>query len=390
MSVLTTRLDAPDPLEAALNRAGAVFVELDGRRSVVNYGSAAGELAVCVSGVGLVDRSALDKLVLEAPSAQLDDLIARLTGGTLAVGGALTSDGYGGAGSPPTACCCSPSPVAGPRARAQLRQLLLHHPSLTIEDRSEEWAAIEVIGRAAAQVLNALGAYGEAGDPRSVAPFAPGSVDGVAVTWLHECDRRALAVVAREAAGLVWQTIEAAGRPYGISCVGHEAANRYRLLERADEHRRRSSEPAALRRLLAELQQLEREIVELEYVRRSDALERVRDAVRRLGEVGSPEGILDRAAEELGSSSQFDRVLISEVDNQSLRPRTIWAREDPAAAASALAELRTHRSGSSIRWSRTRSLADSASRSSPWPRRARAPRLRSSTRSAGTPTSSQR
>jgi DNA-binding NarL/FixJ family response regulator len=103
-----------------------------------------------------------------------------------------------------------------------------------------------------------------------------------------------------------------------------------------------SSEPAALRRLLADLQQLEREIVELEYVRRSDALDRVREAVRRLGEVGSPEGILDRAAEELGSSSQFDRILISELDNQSLRPRTIWAREDPAAAASALAELRTH------------------------------------------------
>ena len=39
-------------------------------------------------------------------------------------------------------------------------------------------------------------------------------------------------------------------------------------------------------------------------MRRSDALERVADAVRRLGEIGSPQGVLDRAAEELGRASQ--------------------------------------------------------------------------------------
>jgi glycine cleavage system aminomethyltransferase T len=239
MSVLTSRLDAADPLEAALNRAGAVFVELGGRRSVVNFGSAAGELAVCASRVGLVDRSAIDKLFLTAPAARLDDVIARLTGGTLAVGGTIASGGSQWCRlAADRVLLLREAAVAGPRSRAQLRQLLLHHPCLTIEDRSEEWAAIGVIGRAAAQVLNALGAYGEAGDPRSVAPLAPGSVGGVGVTWLHECDHSALAIVAREAAGLVWHAIEVAGRPYGISCVGHEAASRYRLMERADEHRR--------------------------------------------------------------------------------------------------------------------------------------------------------
>jgi len=96
----------------------------------------------------------------------------------------------------------------------------------------------------------------------------------------------------------------------------------------------------ALERTLVALLQLEREIVELEYVRRSDALERVRDAVRRLGEVGSPQGILDRAAEELGTSSQFDRVLISEVLDRALQPRAIWCREDRQPRESALMELR--------------------------------------------------
>ncbi len=93
-------------------------------------------------------------------------------------------------------------------------------------------------------------------------------------------------------------------------------------------------------RVLRELQQLEREIIEAEYVRRSDALERVREAIRHLSEVGSPAGILDRAADELGTSSQFNRVLISEVLDGSLIPRAIWSRDDRITAQVALAELR--------------------------------------------------
>jgi DNA-binding CsgD family transcriptional regulator len=90
--------------------------------------------------------------------------------------------------------------------------------------------------------------------------------------------------------------------------------------------------------ILEELLSLEREITELDYVQRSDALERVRDALRRLEGVGSPEGILSRAAEELGESSQFERVLISELVDTTIKPRAIWAREGPAADI-ALAEL---------------------------------------------------
>jgi LuxR family transcriptional regulator, regulator of acetate metabolism len=80
-----------------------------------------------------------------------------------------------------------------------------------------------------------------------------------------------------------------------------------------------------LERAVTELLALERELIELDYVRRSDALERVREAVRRLGEVGSPQGILDRAADELGASSQFDRILISGLDGPRLEPRGLWS-----------------------------------------------------------------
>jgi DNA-binding CsgD family transcriptional regulator len=96
----------------------------------------------------------------------------------------------------------------------------------------------------------------------------------------------------------------------------------------------------ASERVLVELLALEREIVEARYVRRSDALERVADAVRRLGEIGSPQGIVDRAAEELVTSSEFERALLGEVRGGELRVRRVWSADDPGAAATALEELR--------------------------------------------------
>jgi DNA-binding CsgD family transcriptional regulator len=89
-----------------------------------------------------------------------------------------------------------------------------------------------------------------------------------------------------------------------------------------------------------ELLALEREIVEADYVRRSDAFERVGDAVRRLGEIGSPQGILDRAAEELGTSSALHRVVVGEVRGDALQVRSIWSEDDAAGASAALSELR--------------------------------------------------
>jgi DNA-binding CsgD family transcriptional regulator len=89
---------------------------------------------------------------------------------------------------------------------------------------------------------------------------------------------------------------------------------------------------AAARRTLGDLRQLERELVELRQVRRVDALERVRDAVRRIGEAASPEAILDRAAADLGTSSAFDRVLISQVRDGLLVPSALWIRDGDADA----------------------------------------------------------
>jgi DNA-binding NarL/FixJ family response regulator len=77
---------------------------------------------------------------------------------------------------------------------------------------------------------------------------------------------------------------------------------------------------AELSKLAAELRQLQRELVEQQYVRRADGVERIEDALRRLGEVGSPAGILARAAEELGHATGLDPVLISRVEGERLVP----------------------------------------------------------------------
>jgi DNA-binding CsgD family transcriptional regulator len=102
----------------------------------------------------------------------------------------------------------------------------------------------------------------------------------------------------------------------------------------------RRAEARATERVLVELLGLERELLELSYVRRADALERAREAVRRVGDMASAEGLLARAASELGSSSDFDRVLLSELDDGRLRPVALWARTDPAEAETVLTRLR--------------------------------------------------
>ena len=78
---------------------------------------------------------------------------------------------------------------------------------------------------------------------------------------------------------------------------------------------------------LARLLALERELDELAYVRRADALERVTDAVRRLSEPTPGEELAARAAAELGHGSEFGRVLISEVEGDALTIMAAWERD---------------------------------------------------------------
>jgi glycine cleavage system aminomethyltransferase T len=124
-------------------------------------------------------------------------------------------------------------PTAGARLRARLAADAARRATLSITDLSAQWAAIELLGPATGKVLRALGVFGDAGDPRGIPPFTAGSVAGIDATWLLPSDRRALVLLDYARAGDAWRAIEDAGRPFGISCVGREAASRYALLERS-------------------------------------------------------------------------------------------------------------------------------------------------------------
>lgn len=217
-------------LEEVLRRAGAVLSTARGRPVTVHFGSAAAELAVCVRAVGLVDRSELSTLSVEAPPPQLAALMRRLAGATVAPGGLVSGGSAWWCGETTDRVMVVCDPRTGSRLIDALHADAARH--VTVQDRSAELAAIALLGRNTSRVLSALGVYGPSADARQAKPFAHGSVEGIPARWLLESDHRAIALVDRHQAGEAWLAIERAGRPFGISCVGHEAAFRYALMER--------------------------------------------------------------------------------------------------------------------------------------------------------------
>ena len=218
------------PLELILRRAGAVLTTRKGRPVVAHFGSAAAELAVCVRGVGVVERSDLSTLALEAPPAQLSALMERLASASVSPGGLVAGAGAWWCGEAPDRVIVVCDHRTGRRLVDALHADAARH--LAVRDCSGELAAIGLLGRHTSKVLAALGVYGPARDPRGAPPFARGSIDGIATSWLLQSDRQAIALVPRGHAGELWVGIEQAGRAFGISCVGHEAACRYALMER--------------------------------------------------------------------------------------------------------------------------------------------------------------
>lgn len=202
----------------------------DGRPTAMHFGSAAAELAVCIRTVGLADRSELTTLALEAPPGQLAALVTRLAGATIAPGGLLSvgSAWWCGEAADRVMVVCDPG--MGGRLVDSLRAVAARH--VAVRDLSDQLAAIALLGRDTGKVLAALGVYGPSGDARHAKPFSRGFVDGIPSAWLLQSDRRALALVPREQAGEAWLAIERTGRPFGLSCVGHDAACRYALTER--------------------------------------------------------------------------------------------------------------------------------------------------------------
>lgn len=240
-AALTSPAAVPAPAVASLDwlhaQAGGVFAPAPPATGIhpvpVNYGSAAGELAACVSAVGLADRGELVKLVIAGPDPAAAELVSQCAGGTVAVGGALLSGGAWWCGAAPGQTIVLCGRTVGDRLRDQLRARVQRSPTVRIDDHSDDWAAIAVVGRRTAPLLRRLGVYGADGDPRSARPLTACPVDGIAALWLLEADDQALAIVPAADAAPLWRALEQAGRPFGICSVGRDAALRYALIHRA-------------------------------------------------------------------------------------------------------------------------------------------------------------
>jgi glycine cleavage system aminomethyltransferase T len=204
----------------------------DGHPVVANYGSAAGELAACVSAVGLADRSDLAKLVLDGPPAQLRQLSHRLTGSELAPGGAVLSGGAWWCAERPERMLVICDARRGDRLHAVLNARVARRSAVSLTDRSTDLAALAVVGRRASALLAELGVYGTSGNPRDVRPLTAHTGAGAEVLWLLESDDTALALMAAADAPAVWHTIERAGQRHGLCAVGQEAVARYALIRR--------------------------------------------------------------------------------------------------------------------------------------------------------------
>lgn len=218
-------------------RAGAVIARHHGRSVAVNFGSAAGELAACVTAVGVADRSELVKLELQGPQRTLSRVVTSCTGSAPATGGALCTGTAWWCAAGPERMLVLSDPGGGQRLRSRIGRLGSRHPALRIRDLSDDWGAIAVVGAHAGDVLAALGVYGEAGDPRCAAPVTTHAVGTTEILWLLQSDHSALAVMPHADAPAVWQAIHRAGRPLGICAVGQDAVTRYSLLARTQaEH----------------------------------------------------------------------------------------------------------------------------------------------------------
>lgn len=198
--------------------AGAQLGERDGRVVVALYGSTPGEIAVCMTHVGLADRSDLGTLELRGPQSSLDRAFsARFGDPPIAPASARRQRGIWYLRlEPRRALVVGPhaelatlSPVGMGSDRAELR----------CKDIGATLAMISVIGPRAARLLSAAAL--PANLPIGAIGRDPGDTRIVAI--LRESQRRVLVLVQAPAVDGVWGRLLEAGEPLGAAFVGCDA-----------------------------------------------------------------------------------------------------------------------------------------------------------------------
>jgi glycine cleavage system aminomethyltransferase T len=176
------------PLEAVLYRDGATMAERHGRRVAAHFGSPPGEAAVCLSAVGLADRS--DRTTLELRG----DVDAGLL--ELAALGERAWSSYVGPDRAVIRCDYADGPAAVAAAGRAA--------GAAVRDCTSEYAAIALIGPNAEELL------------------ATADLPSSAVT-LHESGLLFEVLVPAAHGAMLWDQLLEAGAPLHIACVGLEA-----------------------------------------------------------------------------------------------------------------------------------------------------------------------
>ena len=182
---------ASSPLETVARNHGASMASRHGRRVPAHFGSIAAEEAVCLRSVGMADRSDRDTFELRGSSSAVES--ALVTVGEYAWCSFISAD---------RALARCEHEHAGVCAT-----LLASVPGLTAANRTASFAAIGLIGPRAKELLL--------------------EVD---LTPSGEIIQEALGcyeiILPADHGPELWDYLLAAGAPYDLACVGHDALDR--------------------------------------------------------------------------------------------------------------------------------------------------------------------
>jgi heterotetrameric sarcosine oxidase gamma subunit len=214
------------PVEAALTRAGATFVEHDGATIAADFGSAAGELAILIRAVGIADRADLGVLELTGHPGTVVHTAERVAGRAPSPGSAVrTSSAWWCLVGDRVLILCEPARRAA--LAAALAAAVTRAPGVEVRDVSDGHAAVSVVGPRAPELLRAVTGGGAQAQPAADGACVEGELAGTPVLLLRESATQHLLVMARGDEPADWQALLEAGRALGVAYVGREALEHY-------------------------------------------------------------------------------------------------------------------------------------------------------------------
>jgi glycine cleavage system aminomethyltransferase T len=210
-------------LEETLGSAGAAFAVRGSRRVAVHFGSVPGEIAVCRLGVGVADRSDTGKIELRGPGEAVARVLERTIGQRLMPGWAVQAHGAWWCPVTRHRVLVLGDPPA--RVETMLAPVVAGVPGASIIDLTEDYAGLGVVGPRAELAMRDAGLLGSVAPVGGFSPRAGGLTPSL---LLREDADRFLLLVPEAHALRAWRHVMAAGRPYGVTCVGRDALDRLR------------------------------------------------------------------------------------------------------------------------------------------------------------------